>query len=94
MLRRLRPPECELCGKNHSSMYSVDDFGGLIVCSFCVHDVKNYLANHNLLDSNPFAEALLDDGDPNSTKSHYHVWIQVPGQPGTFRGTLVSRVVK
>lgn len=89
-----RRPDCDCCGKSQGELYIIDSFGGMHVCSFCVDAVMNYLARHELLDSNIFAETLLDGGDGNSTKSHYHLWIPRLDQPGTFKGTLVSRVNK
>ena len=56
-------PMCVACGEKYQCLWDIDSFafGNIIVCQACCVRVATYLAANDLLDSNPFAQALLDN---------------------------------
>ena len=71
-------------------MNTTDQWPDLIICTRCVTGVNDWLSRHNLIQENPFAQALLEPAT-NLDPKYYPLWI-LNESDGTRYRTVVKRV--
>lgn len=75
-------------------MYESQDWEGLTVCAKCMSAVTQWLIKNQLIEDNPFAEALLDTGDSTERDGEYRVWYQREDAPANaFSDLYLTRVI-
>jgi hypothetical protein len=84
MMRRWVPPKCDCCGSHSTAaLYESDEWKGLIVCAACMQAVTKWLIREELIEDNPFADALLAT-DEETKGDTYRVWYPTDDVIGSF----------